>query len=610
MEAMYVKAVHDGTIRRLSVSPTDCEGLRAAVAAAFDLPTPSEVAFTWEDDEGDAVALATNADVDEARRVGGGLLRLTLTPVGAPTPTTDRAAPKAAAALTARQMARAAAVAAAQQQARGARVAKKADAKAARAVRAAAAKEVKAAAGREAKAARQAAAAAAKAERLAAHAEGKAANRRAAVAARQAAKAAAAATDGEATEEGSADGAAGGGRRGGRGGGRDGQVPNWGAAYFSPGGLGQFADAAAAGGAPPTAAPLCGGGMDAAAAALYSIPAVATALATAGRGRGFWHAECARRGVGPATDAAAAVAMRAVAAAGGGPVSRAVVAALDGVAGRAFVASAAAGGEAGAAAGGPRPGSPALDADAVDGAAGALEGALLDEGVSADDAAAIMAGVRAVLSERLVVKAIRYMAAATTADGAADEAVAVAVATALATHPPRTCCGRCGVSPIVGTRYRPAADADATDDADLCGRCYDAAAPAAGRYEALPHPWLAAPAYARLAADGDAAAMPPAPLRFYARGPRVAHLQAVLIAGGHLSPRQVAGAVGWYGPATRGAVAGVQQAAGVAGRVREVGMYDARTRAVLLEAVKNPSGAPVAVPARDAMDVAQVPSQA
>lgn len=587
MEPMYVKAAHAGTIRRLSVSSADCEGLRAEVAAAFDLPTPSAVAFTWVDDEGDAVALSTDTDMKEARRVGGGVLRLTLAPAGAlDAEPKDRAA-KVATAAEERRAAKAALVANAPRVAQMARVAKVAKAKAARELRTAAAKEAKAAAAADAKAARQAAAAAAREARVAAAKEAKAANRSAAVAARKAAKAAAA-TDGEAVPM--EDNGAGVDRvraRSGRGGGRrgrDGKAPNWGVGYFSPGALG--ADA----GAPVAAAHLCGGGMDAAVALLYSIPSVASALAAAGRGRGFWHVEQARRGVGAATEAAVAVAMRAVAAEGVGLVSRAAIDALNREAGRAFVAHALEGGSEvdgeGKAARGP-----ALDPEAIDGAVDALKGSLADAGVSADGAVAISAGVRAVLSERVVGKTIRWLAAA--ADHATDEAAAEAVATQLATHPPCTRCVRCNVSPIVGTRYRPAAEAAGKADGDLCGDCYDAAVHA-DDYQALPHPWLAAPAYAAVTApgatDGDTAAVPPAQLRFYARGPRVTHLQAMLLAGGHLSPRDVVGNLGWYGPATRAAVAAVQAEAGIVERVREVGSYDRMTQAVLLASVQRPEG--------------------
>lgn len=97
--ALRVKAAYDGTIRRLSVASNDCDGLRAEVVAAFGLPTASAVAFTWLDDEGDAVALTTDADLAEARRVGGDLLRLTLTPVGdEPAAMAETAAPREAAA--------------------------------------------------------------------------------------------------------------------------------------------------------------------------------------------------------------------------------------------------------------------------------------------------------------------------------------------------------------------------------------------------------------------------------------------------------------------------------------------------------------------------------
>lgn len=267
----------------------------------------------------------------------------------------------------------------------------------------------------------------------------------------------------------------------------------------------------------------------------------------------------------------------------------------DSVAGERTKGGAGVAGGSGGAGGSGAGGDPTLDAAAVEELVAAFGAALTDAGASAEGVTAITAGVRAVLSERCVGRLLRWLHGAHFGGGAgggatgaadSDAAVAAAVEAALATHR-RTECDGCGTVPIVGTRYR----ATNRDDYDLCGVCYAAAAAgnpppgAAGvTYEAVAYPWLAA---AAVTADttGEAARVPAAPLRFYARGPRVAHLQAVLLAAGYLSPRAVARRVGFYGPHTRAAVAAAQGAAGVLGEVLEVGMYDATTRDVLLARV-------------------------
>lgn len=79
-EVTRIKASLEGTIRRLGVPPPPTWAhVAAAVGSVFGLPATG-LAFTYIDDEGDAVTLSTDADLTEALRLkgAGGVLRLVL----------------------------------------------------------------------------------------------------------------------------------------------------------------------------------------------------------------------------------------------------------------------------------------------------------------------------------------------------------------------------------------------------------------------------------------------------------------------------------------------------------------------------------------------------
>eukprot|EP00737_Agarophyton_chilense_P000205 gb/GEZJ01000235.1/.p1 GENE.gb/GEZJ01000235.1/~~gb/GEZJ01000235.1/.p1 ORF type:complete len:581 (-),score=96.91 gb/GEZJ01000235.1/:1832-3574(-) len=131
-------------------------------------------------------------------------------------------------------------------------------------------------------------------------------------------------------------------------------------------------------------------------------------------------------------------------------------------------------------------------------------------------------------------------------------------------------CDNCQTSPIVGTRYQ----ATNRPNYDLCSNCYnDSSVSKEGiNFKKLTYIWEAS--------LGDVSA-PPAPLSLRSRGPRVAFLQKILTDLGYMNESMYLRVVGMYGPRTRAAVSQFQREYSLTGTA-QLGVYDDITAASLI----------------------------